>query len=119
MTPGTYILEETKSGTHEKRRQYLEGTNRRNMGGYVTDYNTTRERETIRHNKSESYGMKYLETGSRDSVQNTVRWFRECWNCPEMHGNAWKCAKLCEGWGIELLSSGSNISAQIMSAKLE
>ena len=75
MTLGTYILEETKSGTHEERRQYSEGTNGRSMGGYVMDHNTTRERETIRHNKSKSYGMKYLETGSRDSVQNTVRWF--------------------------------------------
>ena len=27
----------------------------RNMGGYVMDHNTTRKRETIRHNKSESY----------------------------------------------------------------
>ena len=43
MTLGTYILEETKSGTHEERRQYSEGTNRRSMGGYVTDHNTTRE----------------------------------------------------------------------------
>ena len=89
------------------------------MGGYVTDDNTTRERETIRHNKSECYGTKYLETGSRDSVRNTVQWFRECWNHPEMRGNAWKCVKLCEGLGIELLSLGSNISAWIMSAKLE
>ena len=77
------------------------------------------ESERIRHNKSKSYGMKYLETGSRDSAQNAVRWFRECQNRPEMRGNAWKCAKLCDGWGIELLSSGSNISAWIMSAKLE
>ena len=83
------------------------------------DHSTTREQETIRHNKSESYGTKYLETGSRDSAQNAVRWFRECRNCPEMRGNAWKCAKLCEGLGIELLSSGLNISARIMSAKLE
>ena len=89
------------------------------MGGYVTDHNTTRERETIRHNKSESYGTKYLETGLRDSMRNMVRWFRECRNRPEMCGNARKCAKLCEGLGIELLSSGSNISAWIMSAKLE
>ena len=36
-----------------------------------------------------------------------------------MRGDTWKCAKLCEGLGIELLSSGLNISAQIMSAKLE
>ena len=75
MTLGTYILEETKSGMHEERRQYSEGTNRRNMGGYVMDHNTTREQETIRHNKSESYGTKYLETGSRDSTQDAVRWF--------------------------------------------
>ena len=119
MTLGTYILEETKSGTHEERRQYSEGTNGRSMGGYVTDHNTTRERETIRHNKSESYGTKYLETGSRDSTRNAVQWFQECRNRPEMRGNVRKCAKLCEEWGIELLSSGSNISAQIMSAKLE
>ena len=89
------------------------------MGGYVTDHNTTRERETIRHNKSESYGTKYLETGSRDSAWNAVRWFRECWNRPEMHGNARKGAKSREGLGIKLLSSGLNISAWIMSAKLE
>ena len=83
------------------------------------DHNTTREQETIRHNKSESYGTKYLETGSRDSVQNAVRWFRECWNRPEMRGNMRKCVKSREGLGIELLSSGSNISARIMSEKLE
>ena len=102
----------------EERRQYLEGTNGRSMGGYVTDHNTTRAQETIRHNKSESYGTKYLETGLRDSTWNTVRWFRKCQNHPEMCGNARKCAKLCEGWGIEFLSSGSNISAWIKSAKL-
>ena len=83
------------------------------------DHNTTRERETIRHNKSESYGTKYLETGSRDSMQNVVWWFWECRIRPEMCGNARKCAKLCVGLRIELLSLGSNISAQIMSAKLE
>ena len=77
------------------------------------------EDERIRHHKSKRYGTKYLETGSRDSVRNTVRWFRECQNCPEMRRNARKCVKLCDGWGIELLSSGSHISAQIMSAKLE
>ena len=27
----------------------------RSMGGYVMDLNTTRKRDTIRHNKSESY----------------------------------------------------------------
>ena len=43
MTLGTYILEETKSGTHKEQRQYSEGTNGRSMGGYVTDHNTTRE----------------------------------------------------------------------------
>ena len=119
MTLGTYILEETKSGTHEERRQYLEGTNGRSMGGYVMDHNTTREQETIRHNKSKSYGTKYLETGSRDSMRNAVLWFWECWNHPEMRGNARKCAKSCKGLGIELLTSGSNISAWIISAKLE
>ena len=30
-----------------------------------------------------------------------------------------KCAKMCKGLGIELLRSGSNISAWIMSAKME
>ena len=91
MTPGTYILEETKSGTHEERRQYSEGTNGRSMGGYVTDHNTTRARETIRHNKSESYRTKYLATGSRDSV----------WKCgmqsdgSENVGIVWKCAEMC------------------------
>ena len=30
-----------------------------------------------------------------------------------------KCAKMCEGVGIELLRLGSNISAWIMSAKME
>ena len=33
--------------------------------------------------------------------------------------SARKHAKMCEGVGIELLRSGSNISAQIMSAKME
>ena len=119
MTLGTYILDETKSGTHEERRQYSAGTSGRSMGGYVPDHNTTRERETIRHNKSKGYGMKYLETGLKDSAWNVVQRFQECQNCPEMCRNARKCAELHEGLGIELLSSGSNISAQIMSAKLE
>ena len=34
-------------------------------------------------------------------------------------GSVWKHAKMCEGVGIELLRMGSNISAQIMSAKME
>ena len=34
-------------------------------------------------------------------------------------GNMQKRAKMCEGVGMELLRSGSNISAQIMSAKVE
>ena len=46
----------------------------------MSDHNTTRKRETIRHNKSESYWMKYLETGSEDSVRNMDRRFRECRN---------------------------------------
>ena len=34
-------------------------------------------------------------------------------------GSAWKCTKMCEESGIELLRLGLNISAQIMSAKME
>ena len=34
-------------------------------------------------------------------------------------GSARKCTKTCEELGIELLRLGSNISAQIMSAKME
>ena len=37
----------------------------------------------------------------------------------ESSGITQKCAKGCEGFGVELLSSGSSISARIMSAKLE
>ena len=33
--------------------------------------------------------------------------------------SVWKCVKMYEGLGIELLRLGSNISAQIMSAKME
>ena len=33
--------------------------------------------------------------------------------------SAWKHAKVYKGTGIELLSSGVSISAQIMSAKME
>ena len=36
-----------------------------------------------------------------DSARNAVRWFRECRNRLEMHGNVRKCTKLCKGWGIE------------------
>ena len=63
--------------------------------------------------------MKYLETGLKDSMRNMVRRFQECRNLPEVHGSVQECVKLCGGLGIELLSSGSNISARIMSAKLE
>ena len=115
MTRGTYILDESKSGTHKEQRQYSEGTNGRSMGGYVTDHNTTRKRETIRHNKSKSYGMKYLEAGSKDSVQNAVRRFRKCRN----HQNGAERAKRCKVSGIKLLRLGSDISAWIMSAKME
>ena len=34
-------------------------------------------------------------------------------------GSARKCAKMCEELGIELLRLGSNISAQIMSERME
>ena len=34
-------------------------------------------------------------------------------------GSVWKRAKMCEGLGIKLLRLGSNISAWIMSAKME
>ena len=34
-------------------------------------------------------------------------------------GSAWKRAKMCEELGIKLLRLGSNISAWIMSAKME
>ena len=87
----------------------------RSMGGYVMDHGTTRKWETIRHNKSESYGTKYLEAGSKDSVWNAVRRFRKCRN----HRNGVECAKMCEVSGIALLRLGSNISARIMSAKME
>ena len=45
--------------------------------GYVMDHNTTRKQETIRHNKSESYGTKYLETGSKGSAWNVDCRFRK------------------------------------------
>ena len=64
MTRGTYILDETKSGMHEERKQYSEGTTEGALGA-VSDYSTTRKRETIRHNKSESYRTKYSEAGSK------------------------------------------------------
>ena len=34
-------------------------------------------------------------------------------------GMVWKCVEMCEVSGIELLRLGSNISAWIMSAKME
>ena len=64
MTQGTYILDETKSGMHEERRQYLEGTTE-GASGAVSDHSTTRKQGTIRHNKSESYRTKYSEAGSK------------------------------------------------------
>ena len=85
------------------------------MGGYVADHNTTRKRETIRHNKSKSYGTKYLEAGSKDSTWNAVRRFQKCRN----HRNGMERAKRCEVSGIELLRLGLDISAWIMSAKME
>ena len=114
MTRGTYILDGTKSGMHEERRQYPEGTTE-GPSGAVSDHSTTRKRETIRHNKSESYGMKYLEAGLKGSVRNVVRRFRKCRN----HRNGTERAKMCEVSGIALLRLGSNISARIMSAKME
>ena len=39
----------------------------------------------------------------------------ECWN----HQNGAERAKMCEGLGIKLRRLGSNISAWIMSAKME
>ena len=64
MTLGTYILDGNESGMHEERKQYSEGT-MEGASGAVSDHSTTRKRETIRHNKSESYRMKYLEAGSK------------------------------------------------------
>ena len=52
--------------------------------GCVADHSTIRERETIRHNKSESYRMKYLETGSKGGVRNVVQRFREFRNRSEL-----------------------------------
>ena len=53
--------------------------------------------------------------GQKDSVQNAVQRFRKCRN----HGNGVERAKMCEVSGIVLLRLGSNISARIMSAKME
>ena len=44
------------------------------------------ENETIRHNKSRSYGTKYLEAGSKGGVRNAVRGFREFQNRSELRG---------------------------------
>ena len=71
MAQGAYILDETKSGMHEEQRQYPEGTTE-GASGAVSDHSTTRKRETIRHNKSENYGTKYLEAGSKGSAWNAV-----------------------------------------------
>ena len=64
MTLGTYIPDGNESGMHEERKQYSEGTTE-GASGAVSDHSTTRKRETIRHNKSESYRMKYSEAGSK------------------------------------------------------
>ena len=114
MTLGTYILDRNESGMHEERKQYSEGTTE-GASGAVSDHSTTRKQETIRHNKSESYGTKYLEAGSKDSTRNAVRRFQKCRN----HRNGAEHAKRCEVSGIELLRLGSDISARIMSAKME
>ena len=50
----------TKNEDNTQKDQY-----RRSMGGYATDHDTTRKRETIRHNKSEGYRTKHLEAGSK------------------------------------------------------
>ena len=55
---------------------------------YVTDHNTIRRQETIRHNKSESYWTKYWEAGSKESTWNVDQRFQECRNhqkCVEAH----------------------------------
>ena len=58
--------------------------------------------------------MKQLEAGLRE-VCGTWSEGGECWNVRSV----WKCMKMYEDAGIKLLRSGLNISAQIMSAKLE
>ena len=51
MTLGTYILDGIKSGTHEERRQYSEGTSRRSMGAMsriMIQQENERQLDTIR-----------------------------------------------------------------------
>ena len=59
--------------------------------------------------------MKYLEAGPKESMRNADQ---RLWSVGII-GSAWKHVKMYEGVGIELLRSGSNISAWIMSAKME
>ena len=85
MTLGTYILNGNESGMHKERKQYSEGTTE-GASGAVSDHSTTRKRETIRHNKSESYRTKYSEAGSKGGARNAVRRFHECRNGSELCG---------------------------------
>ena len=81
------------------------------MGDYVIDHNTTRRHETIRHNK-----LLNEVVGGRVEGKACRMWSKgsgECWN----FGSAWKCVKVYEGAGIELLSMGLIISAHICQQK--
>ena len=55
MTQGLKYSMKLNQGCMKNTDKYSEGTNGRNMGGYVMDHDTTRKQETIRHNKSKSY----------------------------------------------------------------
>ena len=92
-----------KSGMHKEQRQYSEGTNGRNMGGYVTDHNTTRTHETIRHSKNESLN-EVIGGRVKGSAQNVVQEFQrvlESWKCMEAHKDVIIQANK---WGTSLLA---------------
>ena len=64
-------LRRLKSGMHEEQRQYWNGTNGRNMGGYFKDHNTTRMSETISNNKRQELLNEVIGGRVKGNTQNT------------------------------------------------
>ena len=114
MTLGTYILDGNESGMHEEQNNTRKEQQKEHRGlcRIIVQQENERQLDTIRVRALE---RNIRRQGRKDSTWNAVRRFRKCRN----HRNGAERAKMCEVSGIALLRLGSNISAQIMSAKME
>ena len=99
----------TKNENNTRKEQWKE---HRGLCRIIVQQENERQLDTIRVRAIE---QNIRRQGQKDSTQNMVQRFQKCWN----HRNGAERTKMCEVSGIALLRLGSNISAQIMSAKME